>query len=255
MDRLLGGQHAHRFVHPTVRSMVIALIVGVVVTVFGTQVIGSRATASDEPATGTRLVIIGDSITASYNDDVGDERQGWWSMIGRHLNVQVNISAQAGSGYVRRGAARCDGTRFYDRRNDLRGADIVIIEGGRNDWKLCGTDTNTIEVRDVRMAVAKFLDWVDHQPVADNNVYVMSPWGPMDQLAGITMTQIIQTEAEIHGFGFIDTWGALSAKPGRTYDGIHPTRSGSSALAHDVLKNSDLQSRWGWPSRTEGGGL
>ena len=64
-----------------------------------------------------------------------------------------------------------------------------------------------MSVHDVRAAVDKFLDWVDSQPLANHNVYLMSPWGPRDQLAGITMTQIIQTEADIHGFQFIDTWG------------------------------------------------
>ena len=249
MDRPFGGQHAHMFVHATVRSILIALVLGVLVAVFGTHVIGSRATASDQRGAGPRLVVMGDSITASYNDDDGDERQGWWSMVGRHLNQQVVRSAQAGSGYIRRGAERCDGTRFYDRRNDLRGADIVIIEGGRNDWKRCGTDMATVGVHDVRAAIVKLLDWVDRQPVADKNVYLMSPWGPMDQLAGITMTQIIQTEAEIHGFHFIDTWGALSAKPGRTYDGIHPTLAGSTSLYRYVIANSDLESRWAQPAR------
>ena len=245
----LGERYRGGYWAATGRSILIAFTVGCLLAVFGGPLAGGSATASDGASAGPRLIVVGDSITASYNDDDGDERQGWWSMVGRHLNLQVIRSAQAGSGYIRRGTERCDGTRFYDRRKDLHGADIVIIEGGRNDWKRCGTDIATVGIHDVRAAVDKFLDWVDSQPVANRSVYLMSPWGPRDQLAGITMTQIIQTEADSHGFQFIDTWGALSDKPGRTYDGIHPTLAGSTSLYRNVMANSDLGSRWTQPAR------
>ena len=33
------------------------------------------------------IVVVGDSITAEYNDEPGDDMQGWWSMVGRHFGA------------------------------------------------------------------------------------------------------------------------------------------------------------------------
>ena len=91
------------------------------------------------------IVVVGDSITARYDDVPGSERQGWWSMVARHVDAPVETYAQSGSGYLRRGGL-CNGTTFDQREKALEGSpSILIIEGGRNDWAVC---------RDDRVAVA-----------------------------------------------------------------------------------------------------
>ncbi len=36
------------------------------------------------------IVVVGDSITARYNDRPGDAMQGWWSIVGRHYDATVD---------------------------------------------------------------------------------------------------------------------------------------------------------------------
>ncbi len=81
------------------------------------------------------IVVVGDSITARYNDKPGDAMQGWWSIVGRHYDAKVTTYAQSGSGYLRPGQL-CTGNRFIDRQQAFTGEapSLFIIEGGRNDW-------------------------------------------------------------------------------------------------------------------------
>src|SRR4051794_41117924 len=76
------------------------------------------------------IIVVGDSITARYNDSPGDDQQAWWSFVGRRFNADVTTYAQSGSGYLRPGR-RCTGNRFIDRTEAYSGAapSLLIVEG------------------------------------------------------------------------------------------------------------------------------
>ncbi len=77
--------------------------------------VGGKASATSVIAP-RGIVVVGDSITARYNDQPGDAMQGWWSIVGRHYDAQVTTYAQSGSGYLRPGRM-CTGDRFIDRQS------------------------------------------------------------------------------------------------------------------------------------------
>ena len=183
------------------------------------------------------IVVVGDSITAEYNDDEGDELEGWWSMVGRHFGAHVTTHAQSGSGYLRQGLA-CTGDRFIDRPEAFRDTapSLFIIEGGRNDWASC------IEGRHVAAPDAQIAEAVDHYldvlqanlPRSTRIVVLGPPWGTLDQLGRQRLTSIIYKAAKAHGVQYVGTTGTIDRRE-RLSDGVHPNRAGSRALADRVI--------------------
>ena len=183
------------------------------------------------------IVVVGDSITAEYNDDEGDELEGWWSMVGRHFGAHVTTHAQSGSGYLRQGEA-CTGDRFIDRPEAFRDTapSLFIVEGGRNDWASC------IEGQHVAATDAAITEAVNHYldvlqanlPRATRIVVLGPPWGPLDQLGRKRLTAIVHAAAASHGVQFISTVGTIDRRE-RVSDGVHPNRAGSRALADRVI--------------------
>lgn len=183
------------------------------------------------------IVVVGDSITAMYNDDEGDDLEGWWSMVGRHFGARVTTHAQSGSGYLRQGRA-CSGDRFVDRAQAYRGTapSLFIVEGGRNDWASC------IEGRHVEAPDAEIAGAVDHYldvlqanlPDSTRIVVLGPPWGTLDQLGRQRVTAIVQAAAKAHGVQYVSTVGTIDRRE-RLSDGIHPNRAGSRALADRVI--------------------
>lgn len=220
------------------RSLVVALVLALVAGPFvawqGAQGDGSRPVSTLAPH---GIVVIGDSITARYNDDPGDPDQGWWSVTGRRFDADVRTYAQSGSGYLRPGH-RCTGNRFIDRPNAYMGPapSIVIVEGGRNDWARCVDDAFVPSTdAEVRHAVSTYLGVLQtYLPRSTRIVVLGPPWGPLDRADGARVTRIIADEARAHGLQFISTRGALTAD--RVVDGIHPNRDGSLAIARRVIR-------------------
>jgi lysophospholipase L1-like esterase len=183
------------------------------------------------------IVVVGDSITALYNDDQGDDLEGWWSMVGRHFGAHVTTHAQSGSGYLRQGLA-CSGDRFVDRGEAYRGTapSLFIVEGGRNDWASC------IEGRHVEAPDAEIASAVDHYldvlqanlPGSTRIVVLGPPWGTLDQLGRNRITSIVRAAATSHGFQYVDTVGTIDRRE-RLTDGVHPNRAGNRALADRVI--------------------
>ncbi len=183
------------------------------------------------------IVVVGDSITARYNDDPGDPDQGWWSVVGRHFGAEVTTYAQSGSGYLRPGH-RCTGNRFIDRSSAFTGdaPSILIVEGGRNDWARCvGGLFVPASDAEVRHAVGTYLDVLQTYLPASTRIIVLGPpWGPLDPQNGERVTRIVEEQARSHGLEFIGTDGALTSA--RVVDGIHPNRGGSLAIARRVIR-------------------
>ncbi len=182
------------------------------------------------------IVVVGDSITARYNDKPGDDKQGWWSIVGRHYHAKVATYAQSGSGYLRPGQG-CTGNKFIDRQQAFTGEppSLLIVEGGRNDWASCQDGrfvTSTNEA--VEHAVDTYLETLKTFLPRSTRIIVMGPpWGPIDPANGERVTAIVEAAATRLGMEFVPTTGALTAS--RVVDGVHPNRAGSVAIANRVI--------------------
>ncbi|MEO6472231.1 MAG: SGNH/GDSL hydrolase family protein [Aeromicrobium sp.] len=187
-------------------------------------------------AGGPTVAVIGDSITARYNDEPGDASQGWWSVVGRHYGVHVETYAQSGSGFVRPGL-ECVGDRFGDRLANLKRHPprIVFVEGGRNDWAMCSGHSLALTTNSqLRIAVDRFLTNLKGAVRPQTLIYVLGPpWGPTNAGQRGRVTAIIKSSAYRHHVHFIDTAGVFPAS--NVIDGIHPNRAGSVALGERVI--------------------
>lgn len=218
-----------------VRTSVVAAIALVLLVAWQRAGEGEQPTVDGPFKAG--IVVVGDSITAEYNDDEGDELEGWWSMVGRHFGAHVTTHAQSGSGYLRQGEA-CTGDRFIDRPEAFRATapSLFIVEGGRNDWASC------IEGQHVAATDAAITEAVNHYldvlqanlPETTRIVVLGPPWGPLDQLGRRRLTAIVYAAAKAHGVQFISTVGTIDRRE-RVSDGVHPNRAGSRALADRVI--------------------
>ena len=182
------------------------------------------------------IVVVGDSITARYDDVSGSPDQGWWSIVGRHAQARVDTYAQSGSGFLRRGA-RCSGTTFAERTAalDRPAPALFIIEGGRNDWAGCRDGQVTPATNaEIVAAVRGYLQRVDDALPSSTRVIVLGPpWGPLQPVERVLVTSIVRQGADLHGFEFVDTTGTLPAE--NVVDGVHPNRAGNVAIARRVI--------------------
>lgn len=216
------------------------ITVVVAITIALTAAWQSARGGEQPPASGPfqqGIVVVGDSITARYNDDPGDPDQGWWSMVGRHFGTRVTTHAQSGSGFLRPGL-ECSGNRFVDRPEAFRDAApaLFIVEGGRNDWASCleGRHVRSTD-RDLAQAVDRYLDLLQARLPRSTRIVVLGPpWGPIDQLGRQRVTRIVYAATKAHGLQYVSTLGTLDRR-GRTIDGVHPNRAGSTALAGRVI--------------------
>ena len=183
------------------------------------------------------IVVVGDSITADYNDDKGDDFQGWWSMVGRHFSAHVTTHAQTGSGYLRQGL-ECSGNRFIDRPEAFgdTAPSLFIVEGGRNDWASCIEGQHVEAPRaEIASAVNHYLDVVQANLPRSTRIVVLGPpWGTLDQLGRRKLTAIVHAAARAHHVEYVSTMGTLDRRD-RVLDGVHPNRAGSRALADRVI--------------------
>ena len=222
------------------RGRVVAVLVGLVACVSVPLVL--ETAQGEAPGEGTDpyrhgIVVVGDSITARYDDDEGEASQGWWSFVGRHFDAQVTTYAQSGSGYQRPGH-RCGGTRFADRVEALEGPapSVFIVEGGRNDWASCREGRLVVSTdADVQRAVDGYLASVRAALPRSTRIVVLGPpWGPSDPWQQRRITSIVHTSALRNGLEYVDTGGTLD-RADRVLDGVHPNRAGSRALGEAVI--------------------
>ncbi len=216
--------------------IVIVLMLGLVLApLLAWSAAGGKASATSVVAP-RGIVVVGDSITARYNDQPGDQMQGWWSIVGRHYDAQVTTYAQSGSGYLRPGRM-CSGDRFIDRQSvfTTHEPSLLIIEGGRNDWAEC-EDGHFVTAKDaaIEHAVDSYFSTLRTFLPRSTRILVLGPpWGPADPANGERVTRVIETLAAKHGLEFISTTGALTQA--RVVDGVHPNRRGSIAIADRVI--------------------
>jgi len=223
----------------TVRTLVVgALTAALALTpllVSWRNVTGGEAAATSVVTPGG-IVVVGDSITAKYDDEPGSDRQGWWSLVGHDLGKPVATFAQSGSGYLRRGQ-HCTGDRFIDRSaayTDVAPA-LLIVEGGRNDWSYCVDGGYSVATDDmIAGAVDAYLTTLQASLSSSTHIVMLGPaWGPKDHDQAARVTSILRQAAGRHGLTFIDLDGVLDART--VVDGTHPNRAGSEAIAQRVL--------------------
>ncbi|NRQ51100.1 SGNH/GDSL hydrolase family protein [Aeromicrobium stalagmiti] len=219
---------------PVFIAFALALVLGPFVAWQGAQ---GGQTHQESALAPQGIVVVGDSITARYNNSPGDADQGWWSIVGHRFAADVKTYAQSGSGYLRPGH-RCEGNRFIDRTQvyTAEAPSILFVEGGRNDWARC-VDGVFVPATDAEVdhAVDTYLDTLTTFVPRSTRIIVLGPpWGPLDRENGVRITRIVRAQAEAHGFEFISTAGALTAA--RVVDGVHPNRDGSAAIARRVIR-------------------
>ncbi len=246
-----------------VRTILVALATTALFIVPSLTAPSATAASKAKKAQPTRtMVVIGDSITSTYNDRRGSNRRGWWSYLGSKLKVRVITHAERGSGYGKHGkshdgSTRCIGTTFEQRlhdpvvRRDLRAARVVVIAGGVNDFMTCtalpggGHVLVPSSPEVLRAQVGRTLALVNAiRPGKRSSVYVTVPYGPAASRAA-NKTWIVSTirdAAVTAGFGYVDTAGLTLAGP-RTHDGCHPNARGSRRMYRDFLTGSDII-RW-----------
>lgn len=183
------------------------------------------------------IAVVGDSITARYNDVDGSPRQAWWSFVGRHYHLHVTTYAQSGSGFQRPGLA-CSGDTFRQRLDELRKhpPEIVLVEGGRNDWARCRSGYLVVASNArIRRSVDGFLTDLQSALPPRTEIFVLGPpWGSIDAAQRDRVTAIVRTAANRHHMLFIDTDDVFEGGL-LTLDGVHPNLAGSRALGARVI--------------------
>jgi hypothetical protein len=242
-----------------VRVRTIVALTTILLTLFS----GLTLAAPSHAATSGTMLVIGDSMSsgasnhAPYNNTRGSKWRGWWSFLGEETGLRPVVKAEPGSGYSRPGkwmdgSHACQGSTFERRiKRDsvaalVRSAKIVVITGGINDYRKVKADgscssfaglTSNELTQQLTPYVHAMMSRVAAARKDRRTVYITSPWGRNSKTYRETITRVVQSEAKNFGFRYIDTaHGPLQAKS-RTYDGTHPSESGSRAIA-DALYRS-----------------
>ena len=231
----------------------IASTLAALVTSAGAAAPGSPAAApatiipTNAPAERATMLVVGDSYS-SYYGDRHSRYPGWWAMVAEDLGLEPRLEAAGGTGFLSRGVA-CDRTRYRARLDTVATARprIMVVEGGRNDWRRCTADGRLVEATRTQIETAADRFFADLAEVWDEldrpraDVYVMSPWGTTKARKGRIIRPILREAAERYGFSWVKTRPLnLEQAP----DGIHPNNEGSRFLRDQVLQNSDLSERF-----------
>lgn len=235
---------------------IVAVIITTIMIITGALIVRTTLWKSDEGSpspslSGESILFIGDSITNSYNSDDGDIREGWWSLLADEINLTPVTSSQGASGILRRGTLNdevCRGTTFKERIPEIRDASpkIVVIEVGRNDWRVCdGDGFRPSTPKELKFAAEDYFSSVsravDQIGLTPYDVYVITPWGT-DKLEEQEWIQpIIKSSAEAQGFHYIDT---NNLPKDMLLDKSHPNYRGNRELVRQIDKNSNLIKRF-----------
>lgn len=174
----------------------------------------SVARAHTVTGSGERVVVIGDSYSAGLG--LSSPATSWPS----RLPGAVHVAAFSGSGFSR-GASECRGVSFADRaRAALRGgADLVVVEGGLNDYDQ--------PLADIRAGFARLLRVLDGL-----RVVVVGPAAAPSRAAGVPRVDALLARlAARHGVPYVAMSGLdLPYLP----DDLHLTPAGHRAFGDRV---------------------
>lgn len=125
------------------------------------------------------ILLVGDSFIAGWEPEQHDYL--WSTLLGTQCGMEVVCAAVTGStitlgeneGYVYQGSYESYVTRELPQRD----FDIVLVQGGMNDWMLCapyGTDDSR-DTRTVKGAMNTVLDRLE-ETYPDSLILAMSAW-------------------------------------------------------------------------------
>lgn len=182
-------------------ALMLAVLLAAVLTVW----VADRAVSDDAPCaqyavqsaarerpvsgTGPRVVVVGDSWSAGLG--LGEPGRSWPS----RLEGRVQVFGFSGSGFSAT-ASTCPGVAFAERaRRAVRGADLVVVQGGLNDH-----DQSPASVRD---GVRRLL-----RVVGDREVVLVGPAAAPSRTDGARRVDaLLSGMAEDAGVRFVSTYG------------------------------------------------
>jgi lysophospholipase L1-like esterase len=228
----------------------------------------AHAEEAAEPVPGPRLMVVGDSISASwrYAEQADADRgkiKAWWAYLGEAIGTEQHptISAQAGSGMLKRGSRSfediadvdatyggCSGTTFGERlqRVEETAPAVLVVEGGRNDFKICDSQgkSRAATTSETRSAVKRYFSDLkrvtNRLGMAPGNVFVVTPWGTTFVPQRDTVTYYVERYATHQGFTYVPL--PVLAKS-YTLDGTHPNAKGTKKVASMILAAADVARR------------
>jgi len=190
---------------------------------------------TDRGAHAPVIGVQGDSISEVYNDRRGDAMRAWWSILGEKKRATVKVDAIGGSGFGIRGKT-CTQPSFRERLGRVRKmrADVLVVEGGRNDANGCkagvrGWATKREQRDRIRLYFRDLRRTVKASKI--KRVYVVTVWGPKDRDRRDTVVRFTKRYAERAGFRF----KLVKLRQSETYDGVHPNYRGSVKIAKRLL--------------------
>lgn len=165
-----------------------------------------HAALAARPVTGEgrRIAVIGDSWSAGYL--LRDPGAGWPA----RLPGRVSVDGFSGSGFSAT-ASPCGRVSFADRASSARGADLVVVEGGLNDF-----DQSYASVRAGFRALLRRL--------AGREVLVVGPAPAPSRLAGAR--RVDRWLAALCRAAGVDYVSAIGLDLPYLPDRLHPTAEG-----------------------------
>lgn len=184
------------------------------------------------------VLVVGDSISAWYNDTPGSDSRAWWSFVAEHYGLRPIVTAEAGSGYWALGN-KCTGTRFGGRLSAIKRErpDRVIVAGGFNDDHGCLNGRKVpIKQASTKKAIRSYLTALAREADAiglpRDHIAVFTPWGTLKKTTHTWTWREQKAVAESLGMTYL-TVRFLDNHQLR--DKIHPNLKGSEKLAERVI--------------------
>lgn len=218
------------------RSIALSLVAGL----FPLAMIGAPAHAAPV-ATGPSVTVIGGTLTARFTDDSGGRSQGWWSIAAERVGAtSVKTSAERQSSISSRGV-KCQGTTYAERLRYLKRVDIVIVEAGTEDHRVCTSNgkRTTLSRSKQKAAIADFAralgKRVDKLKIPRSHVFFVTPQVPVGGKTSANLRKDIRKYAgpQHERFRVIST-SRLSRS--QTARGEAPNHIGNTKLGKQVAK-------------------
>jgi lysophospholipase L1-like esterase len=197
----------------------------------------STPATTSPPRTTPAALFVGDSYTEGI--DAGSAQAGFACLTADAMGWSCELDAQGGTGYVNDGVANSASNEpFMDRLatdKALFPADIVIVDGGRNDGAfplpsvLAAADTYLRAVRE---------NWPVAQIVVIGPYYVTST--PENYEFGVVFVEAMKDSVARVGGLLVDPLGARWIDQGQvadllSADGVHPNAPGHRYISDHLV--------------------
>lgn len=235
---------------------------------------GGSTDQRDAIAKSPDLMIVGDSISAHWRYDAtgtGEKAKAWWAYVADAAGIDANqalkvrVDAIPGTGMLATGPADRHAVRYLDGLGEACGdgtsgrpshsfgarldnisithpPKVLVIEGGRNDFKNCVDGVTRLStVAESKAAIDRYLEALaaraQEAGIAPDHIFVVTPWGPSFSTERRDITPLVEAAAGVHGFRWIPTPELPAAK---TVDNTHPNAAGTRWLARQIESGSDI---------------